>query len=99
MVEDRSEKPEKRPGAVAVKYDGEKDSAPRVVAKGRGLVAEKIIETAKEHGITIVEDADLLEVLARVDLEEEIPSNLYEAVAEVLAFVYRINLAGKRLHT
>jgi flagellar biosynthesis protein len=88
------EHPRQRPAAVAVRYDAEKEAAPRVVAKGRGLIAEKILEIAKEHGISVVEDPDLIEVLARVELDSEIPSNLYQAMAEVLAFVYRVNQVG-----
>lgn len=82
--------------AVALKYEPPKDSAPEVVASGRGQVAEKIIELAKAHGIYIQQDPDLVEVLSRLDIGEAIPPELYAVVAEVLAFVYRVN-AKKRL--
>jgi flagellar biosynthesis protein len=81
----------KKPKAVALKYEKEKDAAPRVVAKGRGSVAEKIIETARVHNVPLHEDKNLVEVLEALDLETEIPPELYRAVAEVLAFIYRLN--------
>ena len=81
----------KKPKAVALKYEKEKDAAPRVVAKGRGSVAEKIIETARAHNVPLHEDKNLVEVLEALDLETEIPPELYRAVAEVLAFIYRLN--------
>lgn len=77
--------------AVALIYDKERGDAPQVVASGQGFIAEKIIETAREAGIHIMEDPDLLELLAKVPVGEEIPAELYQAVAEVLAFVYKIN--------
>lgn len=76
--------------AVALKYEPTKDSAPKVVAKGRGYVAERIIEVAKEHGVPLKEDTTLVEVLSKLDLYEEIPIELYKAVAEILVFVYKI---------
>ena len=81
----------KKPRAVALKYEKEKDAAPRVVAKGRGFVAQKIIEAARAHGVALHEDKNLVEVLEALDLETEIPPELYRAVAEVLAFIYRLN--------
>lgn len=77
--------------AVALRYDDKRDAAPAVAAKGRGLVADRIVELAKEHGVTLHEDRDLVEVLFALDLDELIPVDLYQAVAEVLAFVYRMN--------
>lgn len=77
--------------AVAILYDEEKSSAPQVVASGKGKIAEKIIETAKEAGVHIQEDPDLVELLSKVPLGEEIPVELYQTVAEVLAFVYQVN--------
>lgn len=77
--------------AVALKYNKDKDPAPKVVAKGSGYIAEKIIETAKAHNVTLYEDKNLVQVLEALDLETEIPPELYRAVAEVLAFVYRLN--------
>ncbi|MFH2060640.1 MAG: EscU/YscU/HrcU family type III secretion system export apparatus switch protein [Pseudomonadota bacterium] len=77
--------------AVALRYDRKKDDAPTVVAKGQGKVAEKIIELAQKHGIPIKDDPDLIEVLSSLDIDEEIPSQIYVAVAELLAFVYSAN--------
>jgi flagellar biosynthesis protein len=80
--------------AVALKYDKEKGDAPKVAAKGQGLVAEKIIELAKKHDIPIKDDPDLIEVLSSLEINDEIPSEIYVAVAELLAFVYSAN-AGR----
>jgi flagellar biosynthesis protein len=76
--------------AVALGYDKEQDAAPKVTAKGEGYVADKIIELASESGVQLYEDAALVEVLSAVDLEREIPEELYKAVAEVLAFIYML---------
>ncbi|MGL5363820.1 MAG: EscU/YscU/HrcU family type III secretion system export apparatus switch protein [Bosea sp. (in: a-proteobacteria)] len=73
------------PVAVALEYDG--TGAPRVTAKGRGEVAAKIMETAREHGIAIEENAVLAEALSAVELDDHIPEPLYQAVAQVIAFV------------
>ncbi len=80
-----SEKPQTRV-AVALKYDFG-DGAPVVTAKGEGHVAEKIIETAREHDIAIEENPVLAEALSKIDLDTEIPVPLYKAVAEVIGFV------------
>lgn len=77
--------------AVALRYDTSRDKSPRVTAKGKGLMAEKILALAEENNIPIREDADLLEVLSQVDLDQEIPSSVYRVVAELLAFVYEMN--------
>ena len=84
-------KKKKTEKAIALVYDNSSADAPEVVASGRGKIAEKIIETAREAGIFIKEDPDLLELLANVPVGHEIPEELYRAVAEVLAFVYRVN--------
>lgn len=84
-------KKKKTEKAVALVYDKKSADAPQVLASGRGKIAEKIIETAREAGIHITEDPDLLELLASVPVGHEIPEDLYRAVAEILAFVYRIN--------
>ena len=76
--------------AAALKYMREEDSAPKLVARGRGKVAEKIIEIAKAHGIPVKEDKELVEILSVLDLYREIPPDLYKAVAEILAFVYSL---------
>ena len=77
--------------AVALKYDQTKDNAPRVSAKGSGLLAEKIIELARKEGIPISEDPDLVGALIQLDFQEEIPPALYRAVAEILSFAYMLN--------
>jgi len=76
--------------AVALRYaPGEKASAPTVIAKGKGVVADSILEKAREHSIPIQEDKSLVEVLSKLDIDQEIPPELYQLVAEVLSFVYR----------
>jgi flagellar biosynthesis protein len=78
---------EERKKAVALRYDPEKDKAPVVSAKGYGELAERIIKIAKEKNIPIVEDKDLVSALIRVEVFEEIPPELYRAVAKVLVFI------------
>ncbi len=82
---------QKARAAAAVAYDSERDSAPRVKASGRGRVAEKILEIAALAGVPVREDAALAEVLSRLDPGEEIPPDTYRAVAEILAFLYRLD--------
>ena len=77
--------------AVALKYAPKQDRAPKLTAKGSGLLAEKIIQLAKEHGIPIKEDPALIEILSQLDFHEEIPPSVYTVVAEILAFVYSMN--------
>lgn len=77
--------------AVALKYERGKDAAPKVTAKGTGLIAERILEIAQKEGIPITEDPDLVTALARLDFHDQIPPELYRAVAEILAFAYSIN--------
>jgi flagellar biosynthesis protein len=77
--------------AVALRYDKQEDPAPRVVAKGKGYLADKIIDVAREHDIPLYKNKNLVQVLEALDLETEIPPELYRAVAEVLAFIYRLN--------
>ena len=81
----------KRDKAVAVKYDNKKMAAPSVVAKGEGFIAKKIIERAIEADVPIVEDAALVSALISLELGEEIPAELYEVVARVLAWVYKLD--------
>jgi flagellar biosynthesis protein len=78
--------------AVALTY-GKNQGAPQVVAKGRGLIAQAIIERAKQHGIFVHESEDLVGLLMKVELDEEIPAQLYLAVAELLAWLYRLEHA------
>lgn len=75
---------------VALGYNRSKDNAPKVLASGAGEVAKNIISLAKEHDIPIKEDADLVELLSKVDINEEIPPNLYKAVAEIFGFLYKM---------
>ena len=80
---------QKRQLAVALHYD--KKGAPRVVAKGRGVVGQNIIEAARQHGVPIEQNPALAEALSQVELEHEIPEALYRAVAEVLMFILRVS--------
>ncbi|MBI5056172.1 MAG: EscU/YscU/HrcU family type III secretion system export apparatus switch protein [Nitrospirae bacterium] len=82
---------EKTGKAAALKYIHGKDPAPQLVAKGRGEAAKKILEIAKKHDIPIHEDKELVELLSTLDLYQEIPPELYRAVAEILAFIYLID--------
>ncbi|GKU82456.1 EscU/YscU/HrcU family type III secretion system export apparatus switch protein [Niallia sp. NCCP-28] len=86
----KQEKKEKRHEAVALSYDKHTQDAPIVVAKGGGLVAEAIIKKAKENGVPIQEDPSLVELLSKLNIQEKIPEDLYQAVAEVFAFIYKI---------
>ncbi|MGQ9857098.1 MAG: EscU/YscU/HrcU family type III secretion system export apparatus switch protein [Thermodesulfobacteriota bacterium] len=80
--------------AVALGYDRLLHRAPRIVAKGEGELARRIVELARAHGIPLREDPALVRLLSNLEVDQEIPPVLYQAVAEVLAFVYR--LGGKR---
>ena len=82
--------------AVALRYDNEREKVPKVIAKGTGKVAENIIALAEEHGIPVQSDPDLIEVLSKLNIDEEIPPSLYVAVAELLAFVYSLNSKKKK---
>ena len=91
MVAEES-KPRK---AVALLYDKRKGTAPKVVASGKNLTAERIVATALEAGVQIKEDPDLVELLAKIPVGEEIPAELYQTIAELLAFVYSVNARFK----
>jgi flagellar biosynthesis protein len=75
--------------AVALSYESTKNVSPKVVATGKGEVAEKIIEKAKEHHVPIQNDPSLVELLSQLEVNQVIPEQLYNAVAEVLAFIYK----------
>jgi flagellar biosynthesis protein len=77
--------------AAALKYDTRKDAAPKVIAKGQGIIADKIIELAKKNNVPIKSDPGLVQILSKLDIDEQIPAELYKAVAEILAFVYSAN--------
>ncbi len=80
-----------RQSVVGLRYDPDGDHAPRITAKGKGIVAERIIALAKEAGVPVREEPDLVAALSVLELDREIPPELYKAVAEILAFVYRMN--------
>ncbi|MFA6448309.1 MAG: EscU/YscU/HrcU family type III secretion system export apparatus switch protein [bacterium] len=88
-------KTEEKQKAAALSYDVDNDSSPKVVASGKGYVAERIIELAREHGVPLHQDRSLVELLVKMDLGDNIPYELYQAVAEVLAFIYRIESRAK----
>ena len=77
--------------AVALKYDIEKDNAPKIVAKGKSETASNIIKIAKENDIPIRKDEDLIELLSQLDIDKEIPSSMYKAVAEIFSFIYDLS--------
>jgi len=91
--------PERRPRrAAALKYNADpanRDAAPKVLAAGAGLIAERIVEIAREQGVPVHEDAALAEALARLELEQEIPPELFAAVAEVLVWAYGLEKARR----
>lgn len=80
---------------IALRYQPEQELAPRVIAKGSGDIARQIIERAVEHGIPLQEDPTLVQLLSKIELEHQIPPELYRVVAEVLSFVYRMELRAK----
>lgn len=90
-MNDMNEKKGKQDQAVALNYDQLQGGAPRVVASGHGELAQKILTAARQAGVDIVEDADLLEVLGKVPVGQEIPPQLFQTVAEILAFIYEAN--------
>lgn len=78
-----------RKKAVALRYDKDQGHAPKVVATGKGLLAKNVIQKAKDSNIPILEDESLVELLAELNINETIPDELYQAVAEVFAFIYK----------
>ncbi|MDD4885262.1 EscU/YscU/HrcU family type III secretion system export apparatus switch protein [Sulfuricurvum sp.] len=76
--------------AVALRYNPEKENAPRVVASGKGSAAENIIKVAELHNLPIKKDEDLVEMLSKIEIDREIPEKLYVAVAEVFKFIYKV---------
>ncbi|NLK69751.1 MAG: flagellar biogenesis protein [Clostridiaceae bacterium] len=77
--------------ATALSYTPNEDKAPKIIASGKGVLAEKILEKAKEEEIPVVEDSNLVEELVKLSIGSEIPVELYEVVAEVLSFVSRVD--------
>ena len=97
MANPEDKTPDRNKLAAALTYERGKDEAPRLAAKGKGLMAEQILEIARTHNITIREDADLVKVLMTLDIDMPIPLEAYAAVAEILAYVYKANAkAGAR---
>lgn len=90
---DEREETSARALAVALKY-APGDLAPKVVAKGRGLIAEEIIARAKAHGVYVHESPELVTLLSQVDLDDHIPPTLYVAVAELLSWLYLVEQQG-----
>jgi flagellar biosynthesis protein len=84
---------EPRREAIGLRYDGD-EGAPRVTAKGSGLVADRILEVAREAGVPVQEDPDLVQMLAASEVGDEIPVEVYGAVASLLVFLYRLNGAA-----
>ena len=76
--------------AAALRYDRGQDRAPRVVASGRGPIADRLVAVAESHGVPVQRDAALADALTRLELDREIPPELFAAVAEVIGFLYRI---------
>lgn len=82
--------------AVALGYDMQTQNAPKVLATGKGETAQKIITLAKENGIAIKEDKDLVEILSKLDLGDEVPPNMYKVVAEIFSFIYQMSNKHKQ---
>ena len=81
--------------AVALRYKPDQMLAPIIVAKGKGYVADEILQKAREHGVPIQEDPSLVEVLGQLELDKQIPAELYQLVAEILSVVYRADNRAK----
>jgi flagellar biosynthesis protein len=82
-----------RQRAAALQYDPARDRAPRLIARGEGPLADRIIEVARAHGIPIHDDPALVDLLSRLDVDSEIPPQVYRVVAEIIAFVSRLQRA------
>lgn len=85
-------KKQSKNSAISLKYERGIDHAPRVTAKGKGTIADKIIALAEEQSIPIKKDKDLMELLEKIDIGQDIPEALYKVVAELLAWVYNLNI-------
>ncbi len=80
-----------RKAAIALRYDEEVEAAPKVIAKGQGLLAEEILERAATENVPVHEDPALIELMSHLNINEKIPEELYQAVAEVFAYIYRVD--------
>ncbi|AMV25645.1 Flagellar biosynthetic protein FlhB [Gemmata sp. SH-PL17] len=85
-----AEKPQQK-RAVALRYDPARDKAPTVIAKGKGRTAEQILKLAQKNAVPVRSDPTLVQVLSRLNLDQEIPPEVYRAVAAILAFLNRVN--------
>jgi flagellar biosynthesis protein len=92
-VFDESPEPRDTPRAAALRYERASTRAPHILARGRGETAERILAVAREHGIPVREDRDLVELLCACEVGDEIPVELYAAVAEILSWLYAHNAA------
>jgi flagellar biosynthesis protein len=93
------EEKEKPVKAAALKYEHGQDAAPQLLAKGQGSMAEKILELARAHGIPVHEDPALVEILSKMEILDQIPTECYRVVAEILAFIYKTHGAATlKLH-
>ncbi|MDQ0159109.1 EscU/YscU/HrcU family type III secretion system export apparatus switch protein [Alkalibacillus salilacus] len=81
----------KRKEAMALRYNEVADDAPEIVAKGKGLVAEEILERATDHNVPVYEDPALMNLMSELNINEKIPEDLYQAVAEVFVFIYQLD--------
>ncbi|AZB42924.1 hypothetical protein CEF21_11785 [Bacillus sp. FJAT-42376] len=84
-------KESKKKKAVALKYEGGADQAPKVTAKGRGLIADEILSRAQKAGVPVKEDASLVNLLDSLEVQQEIPEDLYAVVAEIFAYIYKLD--------
>jgi flagellar biosynthesis protein len=84
------------PKAAALKYEQGSDQAPKVTAKGKGQTATNIIKLARDNNIPIKKDADLIELLSKIDIDKEIPGSMYKAVAEIFSFIYDLSNKDKQ---
>ena len=91
------ERKEARRTAIALRYDADKDRAPFIIASGRGLIADEILRVAEDNKIPLYEDPEMAKLLSKLELDTEVPPELYVLVAEVLFFVYKLDrMAEKR---
>lgn len=96
MVTSQPPPPPKPAIAIALAHDGQVGSLPKIVASGRGVLAEQILQLAFEHGVKVRADADLVEILGALDIDSDIPSGAVIAVAEILSRVYAANQAADK---
>ena len=96
MAEKKAKNPLKSALKKAVALGYNKEKAPKVLASGKGVIAENIIAAAQKNNITIKEDKDLAEILSKIDIDQEIPPNLYRAIAEIFSFLYRATQNAKK---